>query len=289
MRFALLLGLFSHRSDNTPDGNLDFLSRYFSSAVDKQRLRIVCFGKNEGIARALNVGAMYARDSGAEYVLFSDQDSMPKEGMVDGLLRSTNELRELGYEVGAVGPSFINTVSEVSYRFQVKRPGQWTYSNAEPTRSDPYLETLSLITSGMLVPVSVLAEVGMMREDFFIDHVDIEWCHRARCMGYHLFGTWHAQMDHQMGEGRLRVWVLGWRSVNGYGPLRLYYQFRNFTYMMRLDYIPWWWKLRASRYWLGEAYAHLFFSRQRVLSLRMIMLGVFDGIRGCMGKCSWNV
>jgi rhamnosyltransferase len=35
----------------------------------------------------------------------------------------------------------------------------------------------------------VLREVGPMREDFFIDHVDIEWSHRMRAAGHALFGV----------------------------------------------------------------------------------------------------
>lgn len=157
------------------------------------------------------------------------------------------------------------------------------YSNDQPDATRPNLETLSLITSGMLVPLRVLDQVGPMREDFFVDHVDIEWCHRARYAGFHLFATVHAHMIHRMGEERLRIWLFGWRFMNGYRPLRLYYQYRNFIYMFRLPHVPMWWKLRACRYWVGEAYAHLIFASDRLTSLRMIAHGCLDGLIGRLG------
>ncbi|EQD74077.1 hypothetical protein B1B_02878, partial [mine drainage metagenome] len=45
-----------------------------------------------------------------------------------------------------------------------------------------------------------------MREDFFIDNVDIEWSHRARAAGFSLFGVGAAVMFHSMGDQALRVW-----------------------------------------------------------------------------------
>lgn len=244
-----------------------------------------CFrlGSNQGIARALNIGIERAREAGATHVLLSDQDSVPAPDMVAGLLGALREQEAAGRRVGAVGPSFLNSVSEISYRFQVRRPGQWTYSNDQPDAAHPHLETLSLITSGMLVPMGVFDRVGLMRDDFFVDHVDIEWCHRARDAGFALFGTAYAHMIHQMGEDKVRIWLFGWRSMNGYRPLRLYYQFRNFVYMLRLRHVPLWWKIRACRYWLGEAYAHLFFASSRLASLRMIVRGCLDGLVGRMG------
>lgn len=241
-------------------------------------------GDNLGIAKALNVGIEAAITAGATHVLLSDQDSLPASGMVEGLLRAEYELRAQGHKIAAIGPSFVDQISTQAYRFQVRRSGGWFYARQEPSEEQPHVRTLSLITSGILIPVAALRDIGLMREDFFIDHVDVEWGHRAISRGYALFGTRYAQMSHHMGERTLRVWVFGWRSLSEYGPLRLYYRFRNFVYLLKLAYVPLWWKLRASWFWLGEAYAHVIFSRRRLEDLRMILRGCMDGLCGRLGR-----
>ena len=254
------------------------------SASGFQKVQLIRFGSNVGIAKALNIGIEAAIAADATHVLLSDQDSLPAPDIVSGLLRAFHELQEQGHRIGAVGPCFVDQVSKRPYRFQVHRPRHWLYGNQEATEAAPHVQTLSLITSGTLIPVENIRILGAMREDFFIDHVDVEWCHRALANGFSLFGTHYASMGHQMGDRRLRIWAFGWRSLSEYGPPRLYYRFRNFVYLLRLDFIPGRWKLRASCFWLQEAYAHLVFSHARLRSLRMILRGCWDGLRGRLGR-----
>jgi rhamnosyltransferase len=123
-----------------------------------------------------------------------------------------------------------------------------------------------------------------MREDYFIDYVDTEWCHRARAAGYRLFGTSRARMGHHLGDDMFRVWYLRWRPFNAYSPLRLYYRFRNFVLLMKCGYVPMAWKLRASWYWLGNLYAYALFSPSRLRNLRFIGKGLLDGLLGRGGR-----
>ena len=125
---------------------------------------------------------------------------------------------------------------------------------------------------------------GPMREDLFIDHVDIEWCHRARSRGWKLFGTSNASMLHSMGgEEPLRVWYFGWRQESAYSPLRMYYRIRNFVVLCGLDYIDVRWKIRNAWYWLGFVYSHVVFGHTKFASLRMAWMGLVDGLRGRLG------
>ncbi|QEE23827.1 rhamnosyltransferase [Rhodanobacter glycinis] len=271
-----------HVIDNTPvsDVRVDgWLQELALPNVHLTRL-----GDNYGIAKALNVGLDAALRAGATHVLLSDQDSLPGADMVAGLLSAMLELESQGRRVAAVGPSFVDHVSTHAYRFQMRRPGRWFYSNQEPTEAMPHVLTLSLITSGSLLRAETIRALGSMREDFFIDYVDVEWSHRALAHGYELFGTRYASMSHYMGDRTLRVWAGGWRNLSEYSPLRLYYRVRNFVYMWRLGYVPLGWKIRASWFWLGESYAHVIFSRARLASFRMIMRGFWDGLRGRMGR-----
>jgi rhamnosyltransferase len=269
--------------DNTPGEPDTLLQTLIADSSNPNCCLIMRMGENVGIARAINVGVECARGLGADFVLLSDQDSLPADDMVENLYRAYLELTNQGLLVGAVGPTFTDLHTGLTYPFQVKLPGHFFYGHKAAAADAPHVEALTLITSGTLIPVSVLQEVGLMREDFFIDQVDIEWCHRARWKGFHLFGTGWAAMSQRMGEAQLRVWYLRWRNESAYSPLRIYYRLRNFVALWKLDFIDWRWKVRSSWYYLGIVFTHVFFGRQRLETLRMAAKGIWHGLLSRMG------
>ncbi len=270
--------------DNSPPHNDAAFNLVLQSAISLDELYLVRLGDNLGIATALNVGIELAFSENATHILLSDQDSLPASDMVSSLLKSLDELQSNGLNVGAVGPTFTDLHTHLTYPFQAEIPGRFFYGHRAPTVDEPHVEAITLITSGTLIPVEVLRHVGLMREDFFIDHVDIEWCHRAREQGYRLFGTGAARMYQRMGEARLRVWYVRWRYESAYSPLRIYYRLRNFVALWKLNYIQWRWKIRSSWYWLGIVYSHVVFGQQRIACLGMALKGVWHGLIGRMGR-----
>lgn len=271
--------------DNTPREDVSGeLSKGLSR--DFPGVTIDSVGENIGVAAALNRGLRVAQEEGFQYVLLSDQDSLPAPRMVETLVATLHDLESLGVPVGCVSPEYIDRVTGQSFQFQVQEPGRLMYHTIPGSQATPWAEVLTTITSGTLVPVEVVEAVGGMREDFFIDHVDVEWCHRARDKGYRLFGTGKARMMHQLGDDVFRTWFFGWRQCNAYAPARLYYRFRNFALLCRLEYVPASWKLRASVYWAHDLYARLFFAHDRLRNAAMIARGLLDGIRGRSGAYS---
>jgi len=269
--------------DNTPSPD-DGVWTMLAGEVGRQcGLRMVRLGGNLGIATALNVGIEVALSEGFSHVLLSDQDSLPAAGMVDGLLRAEGRAITAGRRVGGVGPVYLDQVTGIRFPFQVRESGDLFYSRKHVDERNPDIETLSLISSGTLIRTAVLKDVGDMLESLFIDYVDVEWCHRAVAKGYVLIGTGDALMYHNRGEQCLSVWFFGWRKFNGYGATRLYYQFRNFVYLARLRYVPLFWKIRASWYWLGNFYASALFGGERLASTKAMLVGVKDGLCGNMG------
>jgi rhamnosyltransferase len=232
----------------------------------------------------LNVGLELGIAEDFDFVLLSDQDSLPANDMVGNLCRAHAELRAKGAIIGAIGPTFTDLHTTLTYPFQAQLPGKFFYGHRVTTAEDPHVEALTLITSGTLIPSDVIQRVGPMREDFFIDHVDIEWCHRARSLGYSLFGTGWATMYQRMGEAQLRVWYLRWRYESEYSPVRIYYRLRNFVALWKLGFIDWRWKARNTWYWLGIVYAHTFFAKkQNTEHFLMAVKGVWHGLTNRMG------
>ena len=79
----------------------------------------------------------------------------------------------------------------------------------------------------MLVRTSAFSQIGKMREDYFIDYVDTEWCIRATSNGFTLLGVGGELMAHKLGDGFAKIWFGRWRWVAKYQPLRYFYAFRN--------------------------------------------------------------
>ncbi|MBK6375910.1 MAG: hypothetical protein IPF61_02815 [Xanthomonadales bacterium] len=201
------------------------------------------------------------------------------------LLRGVaRDLLANGVRVGYVGAAYVDGITGHSFGFQVQEADRYFYSTRAADAADPWVEVITGITSGSLHPCRVFADVGMMREDWFIDYVDTEWFHRARARGYRMFGTSRAVLSHHLGDLTFRVWYGRWRNYNGYSPRRLYYRFRNFVLLMRCGHVPSRWKVRACWYWLGNAYAYLLFSPNRWQNLKFTCRGLWDGLRGRVGS-----
>jgi rhamnosyltransferase len=269
-----------HLVDNTPGGSAVASSAGFPHG-ESVRLRVL--GENFGLATALNIGIADARAAGAAFVLLSDQDSKPSDDMVGQLHQAYQALAGNGLRVGAVGPVYIDLNTGLAMPFQVEIPGRFFYGHVRPRPEDPPVAVIGLITSGTLLPIAVIDDVGGMRDEFFIDYVDVEWCHRARAKGWRLYGCGQARMEQALGERGMRVWYLGWRAESAYPPQRVYYRVRNFLRVCVLSPIGWRWKLRHGWYTLGVVYSQTVFGSHRLKALGASISGVVDGVLGRMG------
>lgn len=268
--------------DNSPEDDTTVQS--LCEELGFPTIELIRLGGNLGIAKALNVGIEAARSAGATHVLLSDQDSEPACDMVNGLLCAEADLRRHTARIGAVGSSFTNVNSGKLFPFHVIVKGRPFYGRRSASMEDPHVEVITLITSGTLVPMAVFDEVGLMREDFFIDCVDTEWCYRARAHGYLLYGTAWATMVHRMGDATLRFWFLGWIKGNVHSPLRIYYQIRNLVRLQFNGYRGIRWRIRIIWSFSAIFYCHVFYGSARRTSLRMALRGLYDGLRGRMGE-----
>lgn len=265
--------------DNTPDNDSAVLR--LVETLDLSCVELVQLCENQGIARALNVGIELAVKAGATHVLLSDQDSVPAADMVEQLLCVTQRLESEGQLVACVGAAFYS-MSGGMHRFQVQGQGRF-YTTCAGDQAIPWVEVISTITSGSLIPSSVFEDVGLMREDYFIDFVDTEWCLRARNKGYKIYGTSLAQMKHRVGDSVFQAWYGNWRSFSSYSPTRLYYQYRNGISLLRSSVVPLAWKVRMGWTWMGNIPAYIFFAPKRFRNLKAIIRGSCDGLRGRSG------
>jgi rhamnosyltransferase len=246
------------------------------------KLELVRMPANLGLGFAQNAGIQLARSSGATHVLILDQDSQPMPGMVDRLLAASNQLQSAGVPVAVVAPVFADCATGPASGFV--RLGWLDYNKQAILPGQDVVEADCVISSGSLIPVSVLDDIGPMDESLFIDLVDTEWCLRAQSKGYKLFGVPAARMVHTLGDRRKRIWFLRWRNVPYHSPFRYYYMLRNSLLMQRRSYMPLKWRvaeaLRCIQLVCFFGVAH----PQRGEVIVWMLKGLWHGLRGVSGK-----
>lgn len=223
-----------------------------------------------GIAAAQNVGFKVAAEHGADFIVLFDQDSLPPDGMADGLKQHVLALQQSGEKVAAIGPQLID--------------GRWDSQGRlrqHGSRQAAHLQRVDhLIASGSMIPWTTLKEVGGMNEDLFIDFVDIEWGLRAKRLGFSSYVADDVLMEHQLGAP-LRI---PGRTISTHTPMRHYYLARNGIWLLRQRGLPLRWRFLK----LPKVGLHLLlnalFASPRKEHWRMMVRGVMDGLANRMGK-----
>lgn len=235
--------------------------------------------ENLGVAAAQNRGVAWAREQACSHVLLFDQDSVPAPDMVQQLLSALKDAPASGW-TAAVGPRLLDRRTGASTPF-VRIGLLGVKKMACAADGDRLIETDFLVSSGMLIPLAVLDRVGLPEEDLFIDNVDLEWCFRARAMGFALYGVCDAVMEHSVGDDVIQIG--GW-AIHRHGPLRQYYIMRNRILLYRRPYSPRAWVVQDFfRMLFKFALFSLLFSPRRK-NVGMMLKGIRDGLKGRSGK-----
>jgi rhamnosyltransferase len=259
--------------------NIDEIRRTVDS---NQHVELIALKKNEGLGRAHNVGIKRAKEDGATHVLLLDHDSIPNAGMVSTMTAVLGELTTENKRVAAVGARYLGSyVGNESFFVQF---GWLKFRRVFCSRHDKrYVRADFLISSGSLIPVSVLEEIGGMDERLFIDHVDTDWFLRANHKGYPSYGACDAFMEHGLGEQTYRVWLGRWHYLPKHKPFRYYYIFRNSILLYKKPYAPTKWMINDIVRLLFILIFYTLVSDSRLDLLKMISRGVADGFRGVSG------
>jgi len=218
-------------------------------------------GGNQGVARALNIGAEQAMKAGCDFLLTMDQDSQAAPDMVARLMAC---LALHGQEkVGMIAP------------FHVTKAAGPSAGMAECE------DVMTPMTSGSLLNLSVFQKVGPFREELFIDFVDNEYCLRLRRQGFKVLRANRALLCHSVGDTR----KYGPFIATNHPPLRRYYKTRNRFLVNRLYRRDFPGHCLFDRVRLTkEIVSIILFEREKVAKLRMMWRGYLDYRHGCFGK-----
>ena len=269
--------------DNTPDA----IDGLMASCPENYNLHYICLRENMGIAYAHNIGIEWAYEQGAEYILILDQDSIPYLDMVQKLKQNLDVFSDGANmsNIAAVGPIYMDTRTQLLSHFKVSRFSvPYRYSPETTNPSQKAVIVTFLISSGALIPMQALLDFGGMRSNYFIDHVDTEWCFRARSRGYKLLGAPNAIMQHSLGDKVKRIWLFHMRNVAYHSPLRDYYMFRNTLLMIRDVEIPFIQRILLLVRLVQFKLYFLVFAQERRLRAYSMALGIWHGLRNISGR-----
>jgi rhamnosyltransferase len=260
--------IVDNNSRNIFGMNLDLFEKVF----------FVGLNGNFGIGLAQNAGIQNALERGAEYILLSDQDTIYPQNYVADMVVTLEKL-DGSNRLAAICPNFYD-VNRSELCPMIVDTGPLGFKLKTATSG---LHKVSFANaSGMIIPAQVFSDVGLMREDLFIDCVDTEWCTRAEHLGYSIYCNADMVITHSLGDRSINVFG---RVITQHSPLRHYYLARNSMYLAlylkhltvnkRLFFL-----LRAIKRVVG----HAVLSAPRLENLRMGVLGIWHGVIGRLGK-----
>ncbi|MCC8089330.1 MAG: glycosyltransferase family 2 protein [Rikenellaceae bacterium] len=178
--------------------------------------------RNEGIAKAQNIGIKVALENGATHIIFFDQDSVVGDGYGEQLTKKYEELRLNQIPIGILGPKIKSVYNQDS-------------TTPKSIDGETFKSYPEIISSGCCVDKRFINEVGGLDNSLFIDSVDFEWCWRAKQNGYVVGQTESLCLLHRCGESELASgdnrWVVS-------SPFRYFYQGRNYIWLSRRNYVP---------------------------------------------------
>jgi rhamnosyltransferase len=228
---------------------------------------------NLGLAAAFNrIVQVVREDPSAQGLFLFDQDTDINHAALQQLLASFDALLARG-PLGLLA-AYPVRVSGIPYRIR-RRP-----SSPSP---GPALVPVDMAPSSFsLIPLTTISNVGAFQEDFFIDHIDWDFCLRCWRSDLPVFVDTRASFLHRVGEGDV---VIGERPLFPIcSPFRHYYQMRNMLLSNARAYLPLHVSLkalavRAAIVAIVALYAGDVFGR-----LRFAWRGLIDGIKGRGGR-----
>lgn len=235
--------------------------------------------ENSGIGAAINAGFNRAREFSREFVVTFDQDSAVQDGFVDALVEEFDRLNRQDLRIGMVAPNYYSRSSQ-----------------AHLSENGGYMLADSPIQSGLLIPMSIIQELGPQRADFFIDLIDTEYFCRTIEAQYLAVAVPGLVLEHGFGN-RLYVHLFGQRLKKSSGqprmvavssPFRYYYRARNRILLNRRYR-----KNRELKQLLAQQARNdlvfdfcvaIYCARGKFRLLRLMLSGWLDGLRNRTGK-----
>jgi rhamnosyltransferase len=224
------------------------------------------FPNNIGIAAAHNIGLRDLNVAECEFGILLDQDSSIDDDFAFRLSSLMMASRIENRPLVAIGPRIICSFTEKTIKPRIQR---------EISVYDDLVCVTQIISSGMMIDLAKLDNIGFKDESLFIDGVDHEWCWRAKQQNQMVAIAEKVEMVHQLGDSRSKFVGVTYKVGS---PIRLYYQFRNILILSRRGYVPWYWKSRNILCMPIRFFANAFLQPDKWQRIKFMFCGIVDGL-----------
>jgi len=205
----------------SPDGNPDIVKEEYPDII------YIKSDKNLGFAGGNNLGFNVAK---GKYILMLNNDTEVEAGFLEPLV----EKMESDPKIGIVSPKirFYNkpdTLQYVGYEPInpiTQRGGAKGFGEKDTGQYEVDAEASYGHGAAMMIPMSVIKEVGLMADIFFLYYEELDWAHRIRNAGYKIFYVHNSLIYHK-------------ESISTGGrisSLRAYYMTRNRILYLRRNF-----------------------------------------------------
>ncbi len=246
------------------------------------RVELIENRQNLGVAAALNIGVRWITDLSRSrpfrWVALLDQDSLLRP---EYLTEVASSLNRLAFVHGSSDPAMMKlaVLGVTHFDPDSKLTSDPLRINRISVRNILELPVRTVITSGSLIPLSSWNTIGEMWEALFIDHVDHEYCLRARKLGYHVVQIRKALMTHTIGRSSIHKFLGRTVCSSNHSAFRWFYFVRNYLLVApKVDWRrDWRWVAREGRSLVYRFFLMCLFEDNRLSKVAFCLRGMLAG------------
>lgn len=250
---------------------------------------IVQNASNIGLSAALNIGIEIAGSKGYENIFLFDQDTTIPDSFFSNMLGYKAEC-EFKYKSRAIiVPNFFDRNCSTFARYFLLAPFKISHATCKDIKDDFFNHSVIAITSGTLLTYSLYKVIGPLREDYFIDFIDHEYCLRAAKNGIKIIPNCETLMIHSIGTRSVRSRFGITIKPNNHSSARRYYISRNSirTAIEYFKHYPFYSLLVAS-FIFHEIFAILIYESSKLQKIKSLFLGILHAFLNKMGEYAFT-
>ena len=264
--------------NGSDDKSVNTLKKYIENKISK--IDFIEEPQNHGFAGANNIAIERALDEGYEYIWMLNNDTEIDKNAIEPMI----EVLHKDETIGAVGSRIFywgtDKIWFIGGYFDKKTGIVNIYgkNKQDSTEFDESIECDYITGCSLMTTKSVLEEVGLLRDDYFLYYEETDWCTRAKKKGFHMKYCPHSRVYHKVGG-----------ASDGYkAPYIAYYNLRNRFIFIRRNF---------NRFYSITAFIYLFIKASKLAinvfrlrkdrkkeRLKAILLACIHSIIGKMGR-----
>ena len=181
--------------NSSTDESVEMIKKEFPS------VRLILNSQNLGFARAVNQAL---RQAIGEAVLLLNSDTIVKKGALEKLIEFEKKVRPAIIGAKMLNPDgtvqgscfYLPTISRAIKEYWFGKSGY--FSKYAPEGKEP-MEVEAVSGGAMLISKGVIEKIGLFDERYFMYFEDLDYCRKARKVGYNIYYLPTVEIVHEHG------------------------------------------------------------------------------------------